>query len=126
MKLLNIKPQDKREGLKAFADFGYLLIDATYDPVNQLKGKTRNNSILQNYMDLVADLKALGDLKGINIVLVKANICRLLEPRLLSEGFDIRNNGIIVPFPSTGQQKRFFVEVQRIIGVIPKKPNKAN
>ena len=126
MKLLNLKPQNKREGLKAFADSGHFLVDATYEPVNQLKGKIRDNTIFRNFEKLVTDLKKLGDPELINFVLVKANICRLLEPRLLSKGFNIRNNGIIVPFPSTGQQKKFSIEIQKIVGAILKMPNKAN
>ena len=126
MKLLNFNPQNKRDGLRYFAGSGHFLVDATYEPVNKLKGKIRDNTILKNYENLVTDLEKLGDPKQINFILVKANICRLLEPRLLSIGFNVQNNGIIIPFPSSGQQKKFFMEIQKIFGARTKTPNKAN
>ena len=116
MKLLNFKPQNKREGLAYFADSGHLIVDATYEPVNKLNDKEREDKILENFENLVADLKKLGDPKQLKIILVKANICRLLEKRLLSKGFDVLNNGIVIPFPSTGQQKNFFTESLKVIG----------
>ncbi len=36
MKLLNFNPQSKRDGLRYFADSGHFLVDATYEPVNNL------------------------------------------------------------------------------------------
>ena len=114
MKLLNFNPKNKQEGLKYFSESGHLIVDATYEPVNALKGKTRDNTILENFENLVTDLESLGNIKQIKFILVKANICRLLESRLLSKGFNVQNNGIVVPFPSTGQQKKFFIEIQKI------------
>ncbi len=52
MKLLNFNPQDKRGGLKYFAESGYFLVDATYESVNQLRGQIRENIILRNYQNL--------------------------------------------------------------------------
>jgi hypothetical protein len=126
MKLLNFNPQDKREGLKYFAESGHFLVDATYEPVNKLKGKIRENIILRNYQNLVADLRKFGGPKQINVILVKANICRLIESRLLSDGFNVQNHGVIVPFPSTGQQNKFLIAVQKVIGTKTKTPNKVN
>ncbi len=89
MKLLDFNPQSKRDGLIYFAESGHFLVDTTYEPVNKLKGKIRENTILKNFENLVTDLKKLGALEQIKIILVKANICRLLEPRLLSRGFNV-------------------------------------
>lgn len=118
MKLLKSNPQNKREGLTYFADSGYFIVDATYQTVNKLQGKKRDDKILENYENLVADLKKLGDPKQINIILVKANICRLLENKLISIGLNVQNNGIVIPFPSTGQQKKFFEGIQKVISTV--------
>ena len=69
MKFLNFNPQNKRDGLSYFAESGHFLVDATYEPVNKFKGKIRENRILKNFENLVADLKKLGDPKQINIII---------------------------------------------------------
>ncbi len=115
MKLLNYNPKNKQEGLTHFADFGYLIVDSTYEPVNNLKGKKRDDKILENYNNLIMDLKEMGDPKDLSLILVKANICRLLEKRLLEAGFNVQNNGIIIPFPSTGQQNKFLIEIRKVL-----------
>jgi hypothetical protein len=112
MKLCKYKAQNKMEGLKYYSEIrNYYLIDATYEPVNNLTGKKRNNKILLNYINLRDEISELGNPKTI---LVKANICRLLEQPLINEGMNIVNNGIIVPFPSTGNQKNFHQKIQEI------------
>ena len=115
MKLLKFEPQDKREGLKHFAESGYFLDDATYEPVNQLRGQIRENIILKNYPNLVADLRKLGVPEQINVILVKANICRLLKQKLLDDGFNVLNQDEIVPFPSNGWQNKFRIAVQEVM-----------
>lgn len=114
MELLGLKPSSKRDGLRHFADSGHFLVDAIYEPVNELKRATRDNAILRNFDILVADLEKLADPREIKFILVKANVCRLLEERLLSKGFNVRNNGVIIPFPSNGQQGRFLVKIHEI------------
>ena len=107
MKLLGYSPADKKDGLEFFKEKGYLIIDATYKQVNKLKGKMRDVTILADYKNLISDLNSINPDKNIPIILVKANICKILEDRLLSDGFDIINKGTAIPFPSHGQQKRF-------------------
>jgi len=119
MELLNFAPQTKQEGLEYFSRAGHFLVDATYEPVNELKGKAREKVILNNYENLVKDLRGLGDPKIINFVLIKANICRLLQQKLKSDGFNVVNNGVIVPFPSTGQQGRFREKISAIFKLKP-------
>lgn len=114
MKLLNYNPKNKQEGLTHFADSGYLIVDSTYEPVNNLKGKKRDDKILENYDNLIMDLKEMGDPKDLSLILVKANICRLYEKRLSEAGFNVLNDGIIIPFPSTGQQNKFQIGIRNV------------
>ena len=114
MKLLNYKPTDKKDGLKFFKSKGYLLLDATYKQVNRLKGKERNETILSDFNNLVCVLESICLDKEIPIILVKANICKLLEERLTIKGFNIINNGTVIPFPSTGNQNRFHTEISKL------------
>jgi len=107
MKLLKYKPRSKKDGLKYFSSTGHFIIDSTYEPVNKLEGVARENAILRNYDDLVKDLKILGDSNKIHFILIKANICRLLQGKLIEDGFNVVNKGVIIPFPSTGQQGNF-------------------
>lgn len=117
MKLLKFSPENKPQGLEYFKNAGFFLVDATYKPVNDLKGKKRDATILQDFNRLVNDLNQICAGKNIPVILVKANICRLLEEPLRRKGFSIQNNGLIIPFPSTGQQKRFHTEMNKIFRV---------
>ena len=40
-------------------------------------------------------------------VLIKANVCKLLEPKLKRDGFNVLNKGRCVYFPASGQQLIF-------------------
>lgn len=111
----NYKPINKKDGLNYFKSKGYFLVDSTYKPVNRMKGKERDNTILTDFSELIADLESLNPLKTTPIILVKANVCKLLEIRLKSKGFIVLNKRNRVPFPSTGQQKRFQAAICNII-----------
>jgi hypothetical protein len=39
----------------------------------------------------------------------------MLEEPLKAIGFNVVNNGIMVPFPGSGQQKNFFRAIKRIL-----------
>ena len=41
------------------------------------------------------------------MVLIKANVCRMLEPKLAADDFILLNRGRVVDFPSSGRQKDF-------------------
>ncbi len=107
MKAINCDARDKETGLQSFKKKGFIIVDATYVPVNNLNGKPRDEKILQNYQNLVEDLKNLLSGNNIPLIFVKANICRLLEPKLKKDGFNVLNNGVLIPFPSCGQQGNF-------------------
>jgi len=117
--ILEIEPKTKDEGLREFADRGYLLIDATYRPVNyaHLSNKERNALILAELPILVEDLRKHAD-PGTKLVLAKTNICRLFDTTLTAYGFDVLNRGKTIPFPSTGQQNKFRAAVRQVLGNI--------
>jgi len=96
---------------------GYFLVDATYNPVNHCKSSInkRNAIVLSDYPNLIADLKKITGARRTEIILVKANICRLLENMLLKDGFNVINNGVVVYFPSTGQQNKFKEQIESIL-----------
>jgi hypothetical protein len=106
--ILEIKPESKDAGLREFARHGCSLVGATYTPVNhdELSLRERNRRILRDLPVLVGELREYVDPRT-RVVLVKANICELLESALISEGFPVVNRGVRIPFPSNGQQGKF-------------------
>lgn len=106
MQLIKEGPKTKTKGLKAFRNKGFVLVDAVYDPVNNLSGAERKIAILKGLKLLRIDLTRLAKHRKIPLLLIKKNICLLLEP-LLQEKYKILNKGRIVPFPTNGHQKRF-------------------
>jgi len=113
--VLDKSPESKAEGLQAFKERGYLLVDATYFPVNKhLSDRERDDRIIADYPLLVEDLTQVIRTEGTRIILIKVNICRLLEPKFVSDGFNVVNKGRIVPFPAFGNQARF----RRVIAAI--------
>jgi len=116
--VVEIRPDTKSEGLSKFAAQGYLVIDATYTPVNykHLTSRQRNELIMDNFSLLVEDLRKHTE-ADTGVVLVKANICEILELPLTNNGFKVLNQGKTIPFPSTGQQARFRTAVRPILGL---------
>jgi hypothetical protein len=45
--------------------------------------------------------------RSIPLVLIKATVCRILEPLLSKDGFRVLNRGGAIYFPSHGQQTKF-------------------
>jgi hypothetical protein len=115
MKFSNYSPSDKTDGLEHFKNEGFFLVDATYKQVNKLKGKIRDYTILSDYNRLIDDLENICPEKNVAIILVKANICRMFDERLTKRGFNILNKGIVIPFPSYGQQKKFHLEISNVL-----------
>ena len=115
MKLLDYQPDDKEDGLQFFKSKCYLLVDATYKQVNKLTGKERDKTILSDYDYLISDLESISPDKKVPIIIVKANVCKLLDQRLSEKGFNIINKGTIIPFPSHGQQNKFQIEALKIM-----------
>lgn len=119
MKQLGVQAANKQEGLKAFRDHGFVLVDATYTPVNGPGGRNRNAVILADYPYLVEDLRGLGAADGLPIVLIKKNVCELLDRRLTADGFNVLNRGRIIPFPSTGHQVNFQSQFHDVVPSLP-------
>jgi hypothetical protein len=116
--VLEIEPRTKHEGLIAFAANGFLLIDATYTPVNHshLSERARDALILADLPVLIEELQKYAAPET-KVILVKANICRQLERPLTDRGFAVLNHGTIIPFPSNGQQGKFRESVRRVLGL---------
>ena len=117
MKQLGIQPKTKFEGLCEFQKRGWALIDATYDPVNAHDERGRDLVIDRDYPELCGDLKRLLATRwnGVPLVLIKANVCKLLEPKLKEDWFNVLNKGRIVYFPSNGHQRDFDRQFREIV-----------
>ena len=91
MKQLGVpKPTTKSEGLTEFQKRGWVLVDATYEPVN--KNPAPDLVIDRDYPELCGDLKRLLATRWseVPLVLIKANVCKLLEPKLKRDGYASR------------------------------------
>ena len=107
MRQIGLKPLSKREGLERLQERGWLLVDATYEPVNDYADRKKDSVILRDYPQLLDDLTHLSPDREVPVVLIKVNVCRLLDSRLSKDGFDVINRGEVIPFPSSGQQGKF-------------------
>jgi hypothetical protein len=104
---LSLSPTTKEIGLRELQQRGWVLVDATYHPVNKLTkdaSHDRDEVIARDYPLLLGDLASLMPNRSIPLVLIKANVCRTLEPRLLKDGFTVLNGGRAINFPSNGRQ----------------------
>jgi hypothetical protein len=105
MRAFKIPPgPTKRDGLTEFQAKGLVLFDATYTPVNDddLTERERDAIVLDGYQQLVAKLD-----RKVPVVLIKHNVCKLLEPLLVADEFAVLNRGVLIPFPGSGQQGKF-------------------
>lgn len=104
---LKLVPKTKNNGLLELQKKGWVLIDATYEPVNNMENPDRDRVIVRDYPLLREDLQTISPNRSVPIVLIKSNVCKILEPLLLADGFDVLNKHKVVYFPSTGRQKDF-------------------
>ena len=107
MQQIGEKPPSKQLGLRRLQEAGWLLVDATYEPVNGYRDSKKDLVIVRDYPDLLDDLTSLSPDRSVPIVLIKVNVCRILESRLSKDGFGVINCGKEIPFPSSGQQGKF-------------------
>jgi len=107
MRQLPFLPATKESGLREFQRRGWVLVDATYEPVNELPNGKRDEMMTRDYHLLRDDLARLSPDRSVPLILIKENVCRLLEPRLKKDGFNVLNAGRVIYFPSHGRQKDF-------------------
>jgi hypothetical protein len=100
MRQLAFRPVTKDEGLRELQQRGWVLVDATYEPVDVLSASHRDEVIGRDYRLLCDDLAALMADRSVPVVLIKANVCRILEPKLAKDGFRVLNRGRVIHFPS--------------------------
>src|SRR5262249_1888247 len=99
MRQLDISPVSKHAGLREFQQRGWVLIDATYEPVNTLNSSKRDSMIVRDYPLLRDDLTSLIPDRATPLILIKTNVCRILEPKLTDDGFNVLNRGRVIYFP---------------------------
>jgi hypothetical protein len=107
---LGVSPATKEFGLQVLKEKGWILVDATYEPVDKLTKDDvldRDEVIVRDCQSLVNDLESLMANRSVPLILIKANVCRLLEPLLSKDGFTVLNGGKSIYFPSNGQQTNF-------------------
>jgi len=115
MKQLRLSPTTKEDGLCWFQRSGWVLVDATYKPVNKLTDSSRDRVIDRDYTSLRDDLAALMPDRSIPLILIKKNVCRILERKLTEDGFNMLNGGRAVYFPSNGRQTDFHRQFGEIL-----------
>jgi len=118
MKQLCIRaPNTKADGLREFQKRGWVLVDATYQPVNKLSSGEVKSTLNRDYPELCDDLKQLLSTRRheVPLILIKANVCKLLEPELRKDGFNVANRGHIVYFPRHGHQSKFDLRFREIV-----------
>jgi len=75
--------------------------------VNAPSDAARDKVIVLDYPLFRTGFKQLLRGRSVPVVLIKANVCRILEPKLMEDGFKVINNRAVIPVPSHGQQKKF-------------------
>jgi hypothetical protein len=116
MRELGRSPKTKDDGLREMQRRGWILVDATYEAVHGLRRAARDAVIARDYPLLRDDLKELLGGRPVPVILVKANVCRVLNLKLVRDGFNVLNRGLQIYFPSSGREIDFhrrFIKVKR-------------
>jgi len=58
------------------------------------------------------DLTSLIPDRATSLILIKTNVCRILEPKLTDDGFNVLNRGRVIYFPPSGRAKPLSSTVQ--------------
>jgi hypothetical protein len=123
MRQLDLSPNTKQAGLLEIQQRGWVLVDATYQPVDKLTkdaSHDRDEVIARDYPLLLDDLASLIPNRSIPLVLIKANVCRILGPLLSKDGFSVLNGGRNIYFPSHGRQTEFKNQFSAVLSGSPK------
>jgi hypothetical protein len=119
---LGLTPTEKEIGLRELQKRGWVLVDATYEPVDKIAKEAirdRDEVISRDYPLLIHDLASLIPDRSVPLVLIKANVCRILEPLLLKDGFGVLNGGRAIYFPSHGRQTEFKNQFGAVLSGLP-------
>lgn len=108
-------PGAKRPWLEKLRDRGVYLIDLAPVPVNYHSRLERTAALARNIESTVS---LATQLKPSGIVLVKQNVFDLLQRPLLQAGLPLLHDDFI-PFPGSGQQKRFRERFSAAIKSLP-------
>jgi hypothetical protein len=112
---LGLAMSGKEQGLRELQRLGWILMDATCEPVNKLESEAaREQVIARDYGLLLRDLATVAD-KTTPIVLIKKTVCRVLEPRLLAAGYNVINRGRVVYFPAHSRQGQFAEQFSAVL-----------
>ncbi len=107
---------DKATLLDRFKSDGFYLIDVVDFPINDLSDGDRKAIILRELPNKIKETHELIDF-SIPVFLIKRLVHDLYYDALTKEGFSVRNR-IFLPFPSTGNQKRFKEQLRSYMPVI--------
>lgn len=111
---LGSKFSTKDEGLRAFQSAGFYLVNPIYTPVNKLRDADADRIILAHYESFKQDLLDEG-LKYTPLILVKANIWKLLKGKLVDDGFTVLNLNQMLPFPMHYHFQSFKEKLQALL-----------
>jgi hypothetical protein len=135
--VLELSPKTKDDGLMEFTARDYLLLDATYAPVNipgkrGARNKASAKQITKDLPLLVAELRK-HTYPDTHLVLVMANVRKLLDKKLKAEGFTVLNDKLlqvprdrittrrlthgVIPFPGNGWPIEFRATVRHVLGL---------
>lgn len=96
-------PRAKTAWLRRLRDEGVFLIDLAAVPVNYHTAAARHDALAETIADCV---EQAGSLKPDGLIVVKKNVFEMLEHPLRTAGLPLLHDEFI-PFPGSGQQKRF-------------------
>lgn len=116
MKVLGIAVSNpKDDSLKMFADMGHFLIDSTKCPADKQNSHLKPQ-MLYNCSPILA--KEIQEIDPEKIIIIKSDIYRLVYKTVQKVGMEDRIlNVSAIPFPSSGQQKRFREKVRQILSL---------
>jgi hypothetical protein len=110
MEQLGVRPETKPAGLMEMQRRGWLLVDATYEQIDKKfkrQDPNRDAVLVRDYPILKQDIRHLSRGDEVPILLIKANVCRVLDQRLVADGFTVLNQGRRIPLPMNGNQPKF-------------------
>ena len=107
---------NKANLLDQFRADGYFLVDAVDFPINNLPDKDRRNIILREQPKKLMELRRLIDYH-VPVFLIKRIVHELYYSVLVREGYLVKND-FFLPFPSTGNQKKFKNQLTRYMPIL--------